>query len=92
MVMNFATGGAFPLPELDTNADGKLDSNDVGASGNNPVGMSLGPVYASAPTLLPGGGGIGGTMKLTSVSSNNVDSVLDRGRAKERINWWEVLH
>jgi type IV pilus assembly protein PilY1 len=92
MVFNFATGGAFPLPELDVNSDGKLDASDVGSTGNNPVGMSLGPVYASAPTLLPGGSGIGGTMKLTSVSSNNVDSVLDRGRAKERISWWEVRH
>ena len=92
MVFNFATGGSFPLPELDVNSDGKLDSSDVGSTGTNPVGMSLGPVYASAPTLLPGGGGIGGTMKLTSVSSNNVDSVLDRGRAKERISWWELRH
>jgi hypothetical protein len=31
-------------------------------------------------------------MKLTSVSSNNVDSVLDRGRAKQRISWWEIRH
>jgi type IV pilus assembly protein PilY1 len=92
MVFNFATGGSFPLPELDVNSDGKLDTSDVGATGNNPVGMSLGPVYASAPTLLPGGSGIGGTMKLTSVSSNNVDSVLDRGRAKQRISWWEIRH
>jgi type IV pilus assembly protein PilY1 len=92
MVFNYATGGSFPLPELDTNNDGKLDSNDTGASGKNPVGMSLGPVYASAVTFLPSGGGTGGTMKLTSVSSNNVDSVLDRGRAKQRISWWEIRH
>ncbi len=92
MVMNYATGGSFPLPELDTNSDGKLDSSDVASSGNNPVGMSLGPVYASAVTFLPSGGGTGGTMKLTSVSSNNVDSVLDRGRAKQRISWWETRH
>jgi type IV pilus assembly protein PilY1 len=92
MVYNYATGGSFPLPELDTNNDGKLDSSDVGSTGVNPVGMSLGPVYASAVTFLPSGGGTGGTMKLTSVSSNNVDSVLDRGRAKQRISWWEVRH
>ena len=92
MVFNYATGGSFPLPELDTNNDGKLDSSDVGSTGNNPVGMSLGPVYASAVTFLPSGGGTGGTMKLTSVSSNNVDSILDRGRAKQRISWWEVRH
>ena len=92
MVFNYATGGSFPLPELDTNSDGKLDANDVSTSGKNPVGMSLGPVYASAVTFLPSGGGAGGMMKLTSVSSNNVDSVLDRGRAKQRISWWEVRH
>jgi type IV pilus assembly protein PilY1 len=92
MVFNYATGGSFPLPELDTNNDGKLDSNDVSTSGKNPVGMSLGPVYASAVTFLPSGGGAGGMMKLTSVSSNNVDAVLDRGRAKQRISWWEVRH
>jgi len=92
MVLNYATGGSFPLPELDTNNDGKLDSSDVSSSGKNPVGMSLGPVYASAVTFLPSGGGAGGMMKLTSVSSNNVDSVLDRGRAKQRISWWEVRH
>ncbi|HVN45395.1 MAG TPA: PilC/PilY family type IV pilus protein [Steroidobacteraceae bacterium] len=92
MVLNYATGGAFPLPELDTNSDGKLDGTDVGSTGNNPVGMSLGPVYASAVTFLPSGGGPGGTMKLTSVSSNNVDSILDRGRAKQRISWWEIRH
>jgi len=92
MVLNFATGGAFALPELDVNGDGALNSSDVGASGNIPVGMSLGSVYASTPTLLPSGGGIGGTNKLTSVSTGNVDSVLDRGRAKQRISWWEVRH
>jgi len=92
MVFNYATGGSFPLPELDTNSDGKLDSSDTGSTGANPVGMSLGPVYASAVTFLPSGGGTGGTMKLTSVSSNNVDSILDRGRAKQRISWWEIRH
>ncbi|HEX8785347.1 MAG TPA: PilC/PilY family type IV pilus protein, partial [Telluria sp.] len=94
MVLNYATGASFPLPELDTNSDGTLDGKDRGTAQGNPVpvGMSLGPVYASAPTLLPGGGGIGGTMKLTSVSSNNVDSILDRGRAKQRISWWEIRH
>jgi type IV pilus assembly protein PilY1 len=90
MVFNFASGAAFPLPELDVNGDGKLDQTDLPASGNVPVGMLLGPVYASTPTLLPGGGAFGGTSKLTSLSSVGVKSVLDRGRAKQRISWWEV--
>jgi type IV pilus assembly protein PilY1 len=92
MVLNFATGAAFPLAELDVNGDAKLDQTDVPASGNNPVGMLLGPVYASTPTLLPGGGAVGGMNKLTSLSSVGVKSVLDRGRAKQRISWWEVRH
>jgi type IV pilus assembly protein PilY1 len=92
MVLNFASGAAFPLPELDVNGDGMIDASDVPTSGHNPVGMTLGPVYASTPTLLPGGGGTGGTNKLTSVSTGSVDSVLDRGRAKQRISWWEVRH
>jgi hypothetical protein len=74
------------------NGDGKIDSSDVPTSGHNPVGMTLGPVYASTPTLLPGSGGTSGTNKLTSLSSGTVDSVLDRGRAKQRISWWEVRH
>jgi type IV pilus assembly protein PilY1 len=92
MVLNFATGAAFPLPELDVTGDGKLNQGDLPASGNVPVGMALGSVYASTPTLLPGGGALGGTNKLTSLSSVGVKSVLDRGRAKQRISWWEVRH
>jgi type IV pilus assembly protein PilY1 len=95
MVFNFATGGSFPQPELDTNGDGKLNSQDAGVLGSNPVGMSLGPVYASQATLLPIGtslGGTQGTVKQVSVSSNNVDSIFDRGGAKTRISWWELRH
>jgi type IV pilus assembly protein PilY1 len=92
MVFNYANGASFPLPELDVNSDGKLNSSDVATSGSNPVGVSLGSVYASTPTILPGGGSVGGANKLTSVSSGAVDSVLDRGRAKQRISWWEVRH
>ena len=91
MVLNFATGAAFPLPELDVTGDGKINQGDAPASGNVPVGILLGSVYASTPTLLPGGG-TGGTNKLTSLSSGRVDSVLDRGRGKQRISWWEVRH
>jgi type IV pilus assembly protein PilY1 len=92
MAFNFATGAAFPLPELDVTGSGKLDQNDVPRSGNIPVGMSLGAVYASTPALLPSGSGIGGTHKLISVSSGGAESVLDRNGSKQRISWWEVRH
>ena len=59
MVFNYATGGSFAQPELDVNNDGKLDSNDMSSTGYTPVGMSLGPVYASSATFLPTSGGLG---------------------------------
>jgi type IV pilus assembly protein PilY1 len=95
MVLNLANGGSFPQPELDVNGDGVIDKSDVPASGNNPVGMYMGSVYASTPTLLPNGGGGAngvGTQKLTSLSNGTIGSVADRGPGKQRISWWEVRH
>ncbi len=94
MVVNFATGGSFPLPELDMNGDGKLDNNDKTASGKNPVGMSLGSVYASSVTIIPSTGCTTAACghKLTAVSNVQVDSVGDRGGSKQRTAWWEVRH
>ena len=92
MVLNFTSGAAFPLPELDVNGDATINRSDLPASGNVPVGMLLGAGYASTPTLLPSGGAQGGTNKLTALSNVGVKSVLDRGRGKQRISWWEVRH
>jgi hypothetical protein len=93
MVFNYATGGSFPLPELDVNNDGKLNSGDT-AAGKNPIGEYLGSVYASAATIIPSGGGNSdnGAHKLTAVSNVQVKSVGDRGGSKQRIAWWEVRH
>jgi type IV pilus assembly protein PilY1 len=94
-VVDFATGGSFKLPQLDVNGDGKLDANDATAGGLNPVGMYLGSVYASAATILPGGGdapnGVA-THKLTAISSVQVKSIGERGATKQRTAWWEVRH
>jgi type IV pilus assembly protein PilY1 len=95
MVLNLSTGGSFPLPELDVNGDGVINKSDVPASGNDPVGMYMGSVYASTPTLLPNGGGGNtgiGTQKLTSLSNGTIGSIGDRGPGKQRISWWEVRH
>lgn len=93
MVINYATGGSFSLPELDVNNDGKLNDSDA-ASGLNPIGMLLGNVYASAATIIPSGGGNSdnGAHKLTAVSNVQVKSVGDRGGSKKRTAWWEVRH
>jgi type IV pilus assembly protein PilY1 len=92
-VLSFATGGSFPLPELDINGDGFLNTGDVatGVNGGNPVSMSLGPVYASAATIVPSGGPAS-ARKLMSVSNVQVKSVADRGETKQRTAWWEIRH
>lgn len=95
-VFNYATGGSFPQPELDVNGDGQLSSQDSTASGANPVAMSLGPVYASAATILPAGGNSGpnapGAYKMTATSNASITSIGDRGATKQRTGWWEVRH
>jgi len=93
-VLNYATGGTFPLPELDLNGDGQLNSLDTVAGGMNPVAMALGPVYASSVTLLssPSSSSGIGTHKLVATSNVAIKSVGDRGASKNRTAWWELLH
>jgi type IV pilus assembly protein PilY1 len=95
MVLNYATGGSFPLPELDLNGSTVLNAADQTASGLNPVGMSMGAVYASEPTVLGGTGGAGGgslTTLETSISNGTVLNTEIRGQSMKRISWWEVRH
>jgi type IV pilus assembly protein PilY1 len=94
MVFNYATGGSFPLPELDVNNDNKLNGTDQTASGGNPIGAYLGNVFASSATIIPSGGGNtdDGAHKLTAVSNVQVKSIGDRGGSKQRTGWWEVRH
>jgi type IV pilus assembly protein PilY1 len=95
MVLNYATGGSFPLPELDLNGSTVLNAADQTATGLNPVGMSMGSVYAAEPTVLGGTGGAGtGSLSTleTSVSTGAVLNTQIRGQAMKRISWWEVRH
>lgn len=101
MVLNFATGGAFTSPQFDTNGDGKINASDtvVPASGGAavaPVGMSLGSVYASAPTIRSGSFGSGTGIALITESTVGVagtptiQPVILKGASKSRTAWWEI--
>jgi type IV pilus assembly protein PilY1 len=101
MVLNFATGGAFTTPQFDTNGDGKINSTDtvVPASGGAavaPVGMSLGNVFASAPTIRSGSFANGTGIALITESTVGVagtptiQPVILKGSTKSRTAWWEV--
>jgi type IV pilus assembly protein PilY1 len=93
-VFNYASGGSFPLPELDINGDGQLGTGDQTASGLNPVGMSLGSVYASQATIMSmgSGNGVPGANKMMSLSNSTITNVNERGPPKQRTGWWEVRH
>ena len=92
-VLNYATGGSFLLPELDVNQDGVINSNDVTASGANPSGMRIGPFWASTPAIMnkPQSNNITHE-KLVPGSNLQVTSVGERGTAKQRNAWREILH
>jgi type IV pilus assembly protein PilY1 len=90
-VFNYATGGSFALPELDVNGSGTLNSSDQ-INGYNPVGMSLGSVYASAATIISNDNNNTGNYKMNNLSNVSVLTVGDRGRLKKRIGWWEIRH
>ena len=109
MVLNYATGGSFSTPQFDATGDGKINSSDtVTPTGSvnpvAPVGMSLGLVYASAPTIRSGsftsgtgialitesvpGLGVSGTG--TGGATPIIQPVILKGSSKSRTAWWEI--
>jgi type IV pilus assembly protein PilY1 len=111
MVINYATGGSFTSPQFDVNGDGKINTSDtvamtVGTSTVNvaPVGMSLGLVYASAPTIRSGSftsgtgialitestPGLGVSGAGTGGATPVIQPVILKGSSKNRTAWWEI--
>jgi type IV pilus assembly protein PilY1 len=89
-VINYATGSSFPSPQFDVNGDGIINSGDTVGSGGaaqNPVAMSLGNVFASAPTTISTAGG---SMALTTLSNGTRLTTLLAGQTLSRQGWWEV--
>jgi type IV pilus assembly protein PilY1 len=89
-VINYATGGRFPSPQFDVNGDGLINSGDtvnVGGVTQNPVGMSLGNVFAAAPTAVSTAGG---SVALTTLSNGTVKTTRLAGQTLSRQGWWEI--
>jgi type IV pilus assembly protein PilY1 len=87
---NYATGGSFASPQFDLNGDGLVNSSDsVSVNGvtNNPVGMSLGNVIASASTLLSTASG---SVALTTESNETVKTTNFKVQPMSRQGWWEI--
>jgi type IV pilus assembly protein PilY1 len=97
MMLNYANGGYFPAPQFDANADGSLTSSDSVASppsgyGANPVGLSLGAVYASGAVIMGGTPKTGAQdyFKVITKSDTTSQTVMERGSNRRRTAWWEV--
>jgi type IV pilus assembly protein PilY1 len=112
MVLNYATGGSFNSPQFDANGDGTINSSDtvahLNANGTTsyiaPVGMYLGSVYASAPTIRSGSftsgtgialitesaPGLGPTGTGTGGTPPVIQPVILKGASKTRTAWWEI--
>ncbi|HET7570475.1 MAG TPA: PilC/PilY family type IV pilus protein [Gammaproteobacteria bacterium] len=96
MVLNYATGGSFTMPEIDLNGDGELDGDDqVGAGTDadpkkNPVGVGLGKGYATSPTILRTSQGNIGDIKLITKSNGHIASVKERGSDHQRSSWKQI--
>ena len=94
-MVNYANGGSFPLPQFDASGDGKITSADTMTSppagtGANPVGLSLGSVYAAAPTIRSANFSTASAVKLITESSGAIKTVIERGATKARTAWWEI--
>ncbi|HTV97601.1 MAG TPA: PilC/PilY family type IV pilus protein [Steroidobacteraceae bacterium] len=81
MVLNYATGSSFTTPQFDVNGTGTINASDQvvttttsGTVTQNPVGMSLGNVYATAPTIRSGNFTTGSAMALITLSSVGITS------------------
>jgi type IV pilus assembly protein PilY1 len=88
-MINYATGGSFTSPQFDFNKDGSINSGDS-VGGSNPVGMSLGSVFAAAPTIRTANLGSIGAIKLITESNDTIQSVGEKGSSKSRTAWWEI--
>jgi len=90
LVLNFATGGAFPTPEFILPGNTTLDTTDQ-VGGKNPVGLSLGNVFAAAPTIISANGPPNNNaLKILSLSNGQFLTVFDRGGNLQRTSWWEL--
>ncbi|MCX7117849.1 MAG: PilC/PilY family type IV pilus protein [Legionellales bacterium] len=85
--INYITGGAFPLPQLDINASGTITSSDQ-YTGLNPVGLGLLPGYVSAPIILPST--LSNTDLLANMSSGQQLPIITPNNNGRQTAWWQL--
>jgi type IV pilus assembly protein PilY1 len=93
-VLNYATGGSFMSPQFDITGDGAITTADMVNMGGGvmsaPVGMSLGNVFAAAPTIRTANFLTASAVKLITLSDGTIKTVIEKGSSKSRTAWWEI--
>jgi hypothetical protein len=56
----------------------------------NPIGLSLGSVYAAAPTIQNANFATASKIKLITESTGAIQTVAEKGSSKNRTAWWEI--
>lgn len=89
MDLNYKNLGTYPKPQLDLNGDTKLNNSDQ-INGNNPVGLSLGAVYASSPTVITASMGNVGAVKLIAKSTGQIQTVGEAPPPSSLLSWRQI--
>src|ERR1022692_5239937 len=98
MVLNYASSGSFPIPQFSVNGSVTINATDSLSVSNgsgstilvNPIGLSLGSVYAAAPTIQNAHFATPPKIKLISESTGAIQTVAEKGSGKNRTAWWEI--
>lgn len=89
-VFNDGTGGSFATPQLDVNNDGSENSSDQATLNGvtvNPVGVPLGAVYGSTPTITSSSST---RCKQIAESNSTIPCINETPGGSNRIGWFEI--
>ena len=86
--INYQTGGAFPMPQLDINASGTITTSDQ-YNGKNPVGLGLLAGYASAPSNV-GANANNNMTQLVTMSTGQQVSIINPNNSSRQTAWWQI--
>jgi type IV pilus assembly protein PilY1 len=86
--INYQTGGAYPISQIDINRDLAINASDQ-YNGASPVGIVLLPGYASAPTTV-GVNQNNQVVQLITMSGGQQISVINPNNNIRQMGWWQI--
>ena len=90
LVINYATGGSFTVPQIDVNGDGTVNSQDTSGTQGNPIGMFLASGYAAGAVVRTCASTTSSDCIEVGLSNGQIDTIHSRGTSRQRTSWWEI--